>query len=408
MEARVAHRRPAGKGKVQRGDLAEPPPVLDLVLDDATDHAEVRRMLVQQCAVDPVWVLPTPTGKSEGTGEPTDPDGSVVGPGTAEDPGTGQKAVSARNPREWFKKQESRLLRPQSRPELADTVPRGLPRERYGAGDSETDVTTDEIYDYIERLVNEGFAWKDSPPKSKRGRKPPPSPRLSRLNSLLWLRRCDLTEIRSRASGDRFEKTPEHGRLENTSQGQTAVINGLREARLDHAIRYRAGLLDRAEQAGEGSDEEEPPSRGEILGATALVHWRRLARAAAVTSRWVTRISDKATFGLADEKILTPLAFVVSLVVTAAPFAFVGLAAQKLNDAGQLLNNIVSLLTGISLAAVYLLTVFFFFLPWRPYRWLDHHRYVTDLGEDDSGEPRGGSPATRGGSVGIGHAACTC
>lgn len=393
MEARVAHRSPAGKGKLQRGDLAEPPPVLDLVLDDATDHAEVRRMLVQQCAVDPVWSLPPRFTEEAGEPEATEGDahGSDADSATGKDPDTGpsrekdtgaeDKAASGRNPREWFKNQGARLLRPQARPEPADTVPRGLPRDRYEARDCETDVTTDELYDYIEHLVNDGFAWQDSPPKPKRGRRPPPPPRLPRLNSLLWLRRCDLTEIRSRASGDRFEKTPEHGRLENTSQGQTAVINGLREARLDYAIQYRGSLLDRLEQAGHGSNEEEPPARGELFSATALVHWRRLARIAAVTSRWVTRISGKATFGMADEKILTPLAFIVSLVVTATPFAFVGLAAQQLGE-------IVSLLTGVFLAAVYLLTVFFFFLPWRPYRWLNHHRYVTDLVEGDPREQR--------------------
>lgn len=380
MEARVAHRRPAGKGKIQRGDLAEPPPVLDLVLEDAGDHAEVRRMLVQQCAVDPVWLLPL-----RSTETPEEPG----------EPGETKVAASAHDARAWFKDQRARFLRPQARPEPADTVPRGLPRDRYEVRDSDTDVTTDELYDYIEHLVDDGFAWKDSPPKPKRGRRPPPPPRLPSLNSLLWLRRCDLTEIRSRASGDRSEKTPEHGRLENTSQGQTAVINGLREARLNYAIQYRADLLDRAEQAGHGSDKdkEEPPSRGEIFSATALVHWRRLARAAAVTSRWVTRISGKATFGLADEKILTPLAFIVSLVVTATPFAFVGLAAQQLNE-------IVSLLTGVLLAAVYLLTVFFFFLPWRPYRWLNHHRYVMDLVEDESREAQEPAPDDGQGRVG--------
>lgn len=372
MEARVAHRLPAGKGKVQRGDLAEPPPVLDLVLDDATDQADVRRRLVQWCTVDPVWLLPSrSTEKTEKVAR-----GRDMEPPLEEDIGVGEKAAPARDPREWFLSQRARLLRPQARPEPADTVPRHLPRARYEARDSDTDVTTDELYDYIERLVEGGFAWQDSPPEPKKGRRPPPPPRLSRLNSLLWLRRCDLTDIRSQASGDRYEKTPEHGRLENTSQGQIAVINGLREARLAYAVRYRKRLLDRVEQAGDGSSEVRAPERGEILSATALVSWRRLARAAAVTSRWVTWISGKATFGLADEKVLTPLAFIVSLVVTATPFAFVGLAAQQLNE-------IVSLLIGVLLAVVYLLTVFFFFLPWRPYRWLNHHRYVMDQPEMD-------------------------
>ena len=196
-------------------------------------------------------------------------------------------------------------------------------------------------------------------------------PRLPRLRSLLWLRRCNLTDIRSKASGEQAEKTPEHGQLENSSQAQIEVINGLRKARLESAIRHRADLLDRASQAADRPDSVEPPRRWEVLRARSIVYWRRLAHSAAVTSRWVTRASRWLTFGLADEKVLTPLAFILSLVVAVVPFAAVGLAAQQLNE-------IVSLVIGLLLAAVYLLTVFFFFLPWRPYLWLNHHRYVMD------------------------------
>ncbi|MBR8742709.1 ABC transporter substrate-binding protein [Nocardiopsis sp. MG754419] len=380
METRVARRRPAGKGNRQRGDLAEPPPVLDLVLDDPTDHAQVRRMLVERCAVDPVWTLPV--GPDDGTAPPAP--GVEQGEDPAERTGTSVSEIGSTGPPPsgpagWFLGGRRLRRNPRAHPEPTETVPRALPRPRFEARDSDTDVTTDELYDLIERLVEGGFAWQGSPPDPPRGRRPPTPTALPRLRSLLWLRRCDLTEIRSRASGDRSEKTPEHGRLENSSQAQVAVINGLREARLRNAIAQRDALLDRARQAAHDPDEVEAPQRIELLRARALVYWRRLARGAAETSRWVTRISGKATFGLFDEKVLTPLAFIVSLVVAATPFAFVGLAAQQLNE-------IVSLLVGLLLAGVYLLTVFFFFLPWRPYLWLNHHRYAMDRSDGEASE----------------------
>ncbi|WP_020480265.1 ABC transporter substrate-binding protein [Nocardiopsis ganjiahuensis] len=391
MEARVARRLPAGKGDHQRGDLAEPPPVLDLVLDRPEDRAEVRRMLVDRCGVDPVWVLST--GTTDGA---ADSDGSAGHQETGDDTGSA-KGTPGRKPRsgpaERLLGRRARLLRLLARPEPAETVPRELPRPRFNATDSDSDVTTDELYDLIERLVDGGFAWQDSPPEPPRGRRPPPPPRLPRLRSLLWLRRCDLTEIRSRTSGDQSEKTSEHGRLENSSQAQIEVVNGLRKARLHSAVRHRDDLLDRAGQAADRPGSVEPPHRWEILRARAVVYWRRIAHSAAVTSRWVTRASRVVTFGLADEKVLTPIAFILSLVVAVLPFAAVGWAAQQLNE-------IVSLVIGLLLAVVYLLTVFFFFLPWRPYLWLNHHRYVMDRAgisgdkeEGDGGEGDDTAPA---------------
>lgn len=363
MESLVSRRRPAGKGDSQRGDLAEPPPVLDLVLDRSGDRDEVRRMLIESCAVDPVWTLPRePTAETEeGTsqGRPTE---------GADKPAPG--------PAERLRRGRGYLLRLWSRPEPLETIPHDLPRDRFKARGSDTEVTTDELYDLIERLVDGGFAWREDPPVPPKGRRPPPPPRLPRLRSLLWLRRCDLARIRRDTEGESFEKTSEHGHLPNSSLAQIEVINGLREARLKRAVEQRDGLLERARQAAAHPGSTVAPHRWEITRSRALVHWRRLARVAAVTSRWVTRVSGKATFGLLDEKILTPLAFIVSLVVAATPFAFIGLAAQQLNE-------LVSLLVGLVLAAVYLLTVFFFFVPWRPYRWLDHHRYVMDRPEEE-------------------------
>ena len=374
MESRVSRRRPAGKGDLQRGDLAEPPPVLDLVLDHSADHAEVRRMLVESCAVDPVWALPlepdTASAEDEGADE-----------GSPEESSEETATKSVPGPAEPLRRGRGRLLRMWSRPAPVETVPHALPRARFEARESDTEVTTDELYDLIERLVGGGFAWRDDPPDPPKGRRPPPPPRLPRLRSLLWLRRCDLARIRRDTEGESFEKTSDHGHLPNSSLAQIEVINGLREARLKSAVEQRDRLLERSRQAAAHPGSVIAPHRWEITRSRALVHWRRLARVAAVTSRWVTRVSGKATFGLLDEKILTPLAFIVSLVVAATPFAFVGLAAQQLNE-------LVSLVIGFLLAAVYLLTVFFFFVPWSPYRWLDHHRYVMDRSTDRDEQER--------------------
>ena len=369
MESLVSRRRPAGKGDIQRGDLAEPPPVLDLLLDRSGDRAEVRRMLIESCAVDPVWTLPRePTAEAEDApSEGRAPEEAVDKP--------------APGPAERLRRGRGYLLRLWSRPEPLETIPHDLPRARFEARGSDTEVTTDELYDLIEHMVDGGFAWREDPPDPPKGRRPPPPPRLPRLRSLLWLRRCDLARIRRDTEGENFEKTSERGHLPNSSLAQIEVINGLREARLKSAVEQRDRLLDRARQAAAHPGSTVAPHRWEITRSRALVHWRRLARVAAVTSRWVTRVSGKATFGLLDEKILTPLAFIVSLVVAATPFAFIGLAAQQLNE-------LVSLLVGLVLAAVYLLTVFFFFVPWRPYRWLDHHRYVMDRPEEQEDDQR--------------------
>ncbi|MGW5875378.1 ABC transporter substrate-binding protein [Nocardiopsis terrae] len=359
MERRVARRHPAEKGELQRSDVAEPPPVLDLAVESPSDRAAVQRMLVRECAVGPVWLLPE--GIPEEGGGTGGKDHDTGGAPGGEARGARRARPSAgRGPRwPWWTRS-------------ADTgSPPPPPPPRRGPEDEDSDVTTRELYDLLERLVDGGFAWMDEPPEPPRGRKPVPAPRFARARSLLWLRRCDLKSVRDRFS--RGETTEEHGSLQNSSRAQVEVINELRQVRLDSARARRDELLDRAQRAAEEPGAVTAPSRWELVRSRFVVHWRALARSAAQTSRLVTQASGKATFGFLDEKVLTPLAFVVSLVVTAAPFtfAFVGLAAKQVNE-------LVSVLVGAGLVAVYLLTVFFFFLPWRSYFWLHRHRYVMD------------------------------
>ncbi|GAA1469496.1 hypothetical protein GCM10009603_65560 [Nocardiopsis exhalans] len=381
MERRVARRRPAGKGKLQRGDIAEPPPVLDLVTERRADRAAVQRMLVRASAVGPVWLLPEGVSAEEApeASEPRDAPGAPdAGERRFAEVPRGRRGAPAKGRgtrRPLWTRAADTTVPPPPRPPRAETDQ----DTARAAEDADTDVTTKELYELLERLVDGGFAWMDDPPEPPRGRKPPPPPRFSRVRSLLWLRRCNPKSIREWLSEG--ETAPEHGTLPNTSEAQAAVINALRRVRLESARRRRDDLVERASRAADEPGSAVAPGRWELARSRFVVYWRNLASSAARTSRLVTLASGKATFGFLDEKVLTPLAFVVSLVVAAAPFtfAFVGLAAQQVNE-------LVSVLVGALLVTVYLLTVFFFFLPWRPYLWLHHHRYLLDQQGRDSFE----------------------
>ncbi|MEC3892738.1 hypothetical protein [Nocardiopsis sp. LDBS1602] len=370
MASRATRRLVPERGALQRGDLAEPPPVLDLVLDRDSDRARVRSMLVESCAVGPVWTLPL--------GDPTAAIEVEEDQEHAENP-------SRSRPAKRSSLRRSRLLSRWSRP-APDEVVRPAPALPLGEREGpEADVTTDELYELIGSLVDGGFAWTRSvegrkelvPPRRRRF---PPSPRLPRLHSLLWLHRCGLGS--NEDDGGRGD--PDR-RLENDSRSQIEVIGRLREARLEAAIEQR----DRALEEASSSTDDGRGRRWRLLYKRALVHWRRTAWSATAVSRWVTRVSEKATFGLLDEKLLTPLSFLVSLIVAATPFAFLGLAAQRLNEVAQRFNDLVSLASGFLLAAVYLLTVFFFFLPWRSYLWLGDYRSTLDEGARKSSDGTG-------------------
>ncbi|MFE1391917.1 hypothetical protein ACFW3Z_03525 [Nocardiopsis alba] len=360
MASRATRRLVPEHGALQRGDLAEPPPVLDLVLDRASDRARVRSMLVESCAVGPVWTLPV--------GDPTAETEVEEDQGHTETPSRPRsvRLPSRRRPRlpaRWSRPEPDEVVRP------APTPPPGRKE------DSEADVTTDELYELIGRLVDGGFAWTRSTEGRKelvppRRRRPPPYPRMPRLRSLLWLHRCGLG-----SNEDDGGRGGPDGRLENDGRSQIEVIGRLREARLEAAIEQRDRALEEASSAGDDGRGQ----RGTTLYKRALVHWRRAAWSATAVSRWVTRVSEKATFGLLDEKLLTPLSFLVSLIVAATPFAFLGLAAQRIND-------FVSLASGLLLAVMYLLTVFFFFLPWRSYLWLGDYRSTLNEGARKSSD----------------------
>lgn len=370
MERRVARRLPADKHDgLQRGDIAEPPPVLDLALERPDDRPKVRRMLVEHSGLTPVWPLPVDEAvdtEETGTEETGAGEGARSG---GESPGSGRQRGDRGR---WW----TGLRQPSpSVPGKAASASPPAPTDSGGGGDEDGSVTTDELYDLLAYLVDSRVPGAGGQPEPPRHRKPPPPPRFARLRSLLWLRRCDLRALRVNVSG--AEVSAEHGTLQSSSQSQVEVVNELRRVRLESARSSRERLLH--PEKGEA-----PPSRWEKARSGYAVRWRWTALAASRTSRWVTRISDRVTFGRLDEKLLTPLAFLVSIIVTATPFAVLGLAAQQLNE-------LVGVLSGIVLTVAYSVMAFFLLLPWRPYRWLNRHRYV---GRDEGrGDEDGSSSA---------------
>lgn len=328
LEHTVTRRRPARLGKRQRGDVAEPPPVLDLVTEGPEDTTAVLHALVLEGGVGPVWMLPKGALKKDREAvrkDPSSPDTDAP------------RRANGRNRRR-------------------------RPPEGGYTGEADGVVTVEELYGFLDRLVKDAFPWKDEPIKVPSGHRAPPPPRFAQVRSLLWLQRCNYEKVVSALEDN---DTPSSG------DAQAEVIKALREVRLESAREDRENLLARAQRAAEKPGAVPAPSRWELAKSRWVVYGRALAKGVASLSNGVNTASKWITFGNADDKILTPVSFVLSLFVAAAPFtfAFIGLAAQQANE-------LVSLLVGALLMSVYLLTVFFFLLPWRPYRWLRHHRYV--------------------------------
>ncbi|XKK41234.1 hypothetical protein HFP72_13335 [Nocardiopsis sp. ARC36] len=351
MERRVARRLPAEKHpNLQRGDVAEPPPVLDLAVRGTADRSELLRMLVERGGANLVWRLP----EAEDPAEPLPSGGDGAGGDGAGGDTEAGGAVAA--------------PRPGAEGTGAPPTAPSPGAEEAGRPDEDAPVTTDQLYDLLERLVDSRMARLGDQPGQKWYHKPPSPPRFARLSSLLWLRRCEPARVRANVSGS--EVAQERVALGSDSKTLVEVINELRRVRLDSAGARRKRLLDEAGQRAPGTGDDGAPSRWERSRLSFVVRWRWLAAAASRAFRWAPRVAAVLSFRSSNEKVLTPVSFVVSLVVTATPFAVLGLAAQQVNE-------LVGLLVGIALTASYAVIAFFVLLPWRPYRWLKRHRYVS-------------------------------
>ncbi|RKS05828.1 hypothetical protein DFP74_1440 [Nocardiopsis sp. Huas11] len=313
LERRAARRIPVVRhSRVQRGDIAEPPPVLDLEVPVGLDRGAVVRDLAERCGPHPVWRLPL---------------------------------------------------------DDADTA-RGRVR------DPEPRATTDELYDLMGRLVER--ADRDHP-AAGRLRRPPPKARFRRLRSLLLLRECDFDKVRGdvlqqqeaekKVTGETEARAKEARQpLKDGQRAQIHVIAELRRVRLEH--------LKRQASAARARDPEERRSR---LGL--LDHYSRALHTAAA---WIARLSAGVSFGRFDERLITPLGFAVNLVAFVAPLVLGTVSVvNALNTVAQGVNNIAGAVAAAVLFVVYCSLAPFLVLPWRSYRWLNRHGYVTDKGDAD-------------------------
>lgn len=316
MERRAARRLPVGnRGGAQRGDVAEPPPVLDLELEEGADREALLRVLTERCGDQPVWRLP-------------------LGPSDAPAPGARSRAHEAH-------------------------------------------ATTEELYDLMSGLLAEADAVR---PAKERGRRPPPWPRFARLRSLLWLRVCRLGAIRSAVSGE--EVVQDEADLDANAKAQIYVVAELSRAKLEH---------------GRGSDRDADRAADDTGAVRRYPHRLRSGlrglydRAFQRTAVFVARLTGRVTFGKADTHVLTPWGFLLNLATLAAPVILGGVVAGVFGLVLQGLNNLVTLGVGLLLAVVYACLGLFLVLPWRSYRWLNHHRYVVDTqaaSDDKESVPR--------------------
>ncbi|MDE3720745.1 hypothetical protein PWG71_05050 [Nocardiopsis sp. N85] len=289
MERRAARRRRVRvHDGVQRGDLAEPPPVLDLVLDDAADRDALLDALVERCGNQPPWRLPPDAGDT------------LDGP-----------------------------------PDIRDLW-----------------ATTDELYDLVRALLEAGDAAR---PGAEGVRTPPPPPRFARLRSLLRLRDCDRRAVHESMQGS----VAGQGDLELDTDRRTQI----------HVVAALLRIRTEARRSGETNRAE--AGRGSWFLARWAQGYVRIARRAAI---WVAALSAKVTFSRLDEKLLTPLSFVVGALAFLGPFALgaFGLAAL-FGSALQGVNNWVTVGAAVLLLIVHISLAPFLFLPWRAYRWLDDH-----------------------------------
>ncbi|WP_053616637.1 hypothetical protein [Nocardiopsis sp. NRRL B-16309] len=326
LERRAARRIPVDRhSRVQRGDVAEPPPVLDLEVPAGVDREAVVADLVDRCGSHLVWRLPL---------------------------------------------------------DSAETAPGG-------PEDTEVYASTDELYKLMRRLVER--ADQDRP-AGGRLRRPPPHARFRRLRSLLMLRECNFDKLRGdvlnqqesdKKSADERQAQADPARqpLKDGQRAQIHVIAELRRVRL----RYLKEQATRARALGAGR-------RGSRLGL--LDHY---SRALHTVAAWIARLSANVSFGRFDERLITPLQFVVNLVAFVAPLALGTVSiVNSLNTVAQGVNNIVGAVAAVILLVVYCSLAPFLVLPWRSYRWLNRHGYVTDSEDADGPETRPTNHRSRG------------
>lgn len=358
---------------LQRGDLAEPPPVLDLEVEGPRDRDRVCDSLVRYCVSQPVWEIRTPGEDTEQT----------------EDEGAGvphSRDVVRGKRRAWVRR------RPRVFPPGGSGPVSGVQAHEEPAREPvRPRATTRELYEYVEGLVEQGFTWPDLPTPEKHRQAPPP-PRFSRLRSLLWLSRIDYGVVvrkahqldlgvqekdrtassereRGSESKDGSDSSEKQDGLLQNSETHNAIVHQLRVVRA-----HRAG--ERAEQAekdlkrarNSGNEEAVRDAERTKRRTAWALRWRKAVENNSPLLQLAARAAVRLRFDRLDDLLLTPSSFVLK-VVGALP---VLLAASTATFVDDLLAQFAFLVLGLAYTVVLLCVV----VPWHPYRWLANHRYL--------------------------------
>lgn len=364
MERKAASRLPPPRREGwQRGDLAEPPPVLDVEVERPEDRERVRRALVLRCGTHPVWeIAPDHT--------PADGGSSPDGPERAADPRGVHGRDTVRPPR------RGRLRRrPRDRAATQPRPPQSAPGPSASA--EPPHATTDELYRLLEELVEEGFAWPEAP-RRKRGRKVPPPPRFAHLRSLLWLYRSDYAAVEGNAKGKESSGSRDDGQAvaaggdpEQWQESRThaEVVGRLRAVRLNHAKRRLEQADSELKKARrEGGTEQIRAAARARRRAARVVARRNLVKRASPLLDLLGWLGVRAKFDKLDDAVFTPVGY-GSSVLTSVPVGFVVAGAAAF-------DNAVVLGGAVLLALGFLGLLLCIRRPWLPYAWLNHHRYM--------------------------------
>ena len=378
---------------LQRGDIAEPPPVLDLEVERPRDRDRVCDSLVRYCVSQPVWEI---RASDEDTGHP-------------EDEGRGiphSRDVVRGKRRAWIRRRP-RLFPPSG----AGTAAGPHEHEEPVREPVRPRATTKELYEYMEELVEQGFTWPDLPTPAKHRQAPPP-PRFRRLRSLLWLSRIDYgaavrkahkldlddqkKEVTDPSGREHGENRPERGEegapsetgrdpdsegkdesvsfekqdgLLQHSETHNAIVHQLRMVRLSKA-EERADQAEKDLKRARSGGNEEAVRDAERTGRRAswALKWRKLVERNSPLLQLAARIAVRLRFDRLDDLLLTPSSFILK-VVGALPVLVAASTATFVDD---LLAQFAFLVLGTAYAVVLLCVV----VPWHPYRWLAHHRYL--------------------------------
>lgn len=329
----------ANRAAGQRGDLAEPPPVLDLVVERDRDRGPLVGLLRERSVLHPFWELSGGANEGEGDEANGEGDGSRKGTGP-EDPG----------------------------------------------------VTTDELYRRM-RVFTEGSQWPEEGPTPDRGRRPPPPSPFRRLRSLLDLQRCDVRRIYKKVYKTDEESPSPH--LDNGRRAQFFAAAELREIRSLQADASAMGIrrgADDGRQPGEDEDSGEDDRR-RLLARARLTLAEQYAKVAHWSARASANIAVFGNLSKLDELVLTPASLFVNVSLSLLSIGSLTFLTSGLTSGISWFNTALTWFVALAVFLGLLIRPPMLHLPWARFQWLNEHRYLPrtqrDGGRDVDHRTRG-------------------